>query len=115
MNRRLTVMGFVLLSALALSTQAASAEEAAACPTSPTAPMEAVPAACSAQQQTGLETAGGSTCAQARQALHGELVTAANCSSFCSQQFVDQACQVIQGGYSMSGYLRYTCALVIPD
>ena len=76
------------------------------------APQEAV--TCGPWQQTALETAGGSTCAIASTSLHGELLGAANCAcGFCSQQFVDKACQVIQGGFSVSGYLRYRCRLEI--
>ena len=75
------------------------------------APQEAV--TCGPWQQTALHTAGGSTCAIASTSLHGVLTGAASCGEcgFCSQTFVDKACQVIQGGFSVSGYLRYRCQL----
>jgi hypothetical protein len=73
-------------------------------------PQEAL--SCGPLQQTALYTVGGSTCLQATNDLHGVLTNAAGCEcGFCSQQFVDQACQVIQGGYSVSGYLKYRCQI----
>jgi hypothetical protein len=75
------------------------------------APQEAL-AACGPLQQTALHTVGGSTCSQASNDLRGVLTNAAGCQcGFCSQQFVIKACQVIQGGYSVSGYLKYSCQL----
>lgn len=74
------------------------------------APQESL--ACGPLQQTALHTVGGSTCAQATNDLHGVLTNAANClCGFCSQQFVTQACRVIQGGYQVSGYLKYRCQI----
>lgn len=74
------------------------------------APQEAL--ACGPLQQTTVHTVGGSTCAQATSDLHGVLTGAAGCEcGFCSQQFVDQACRVIQGGFSVSGYLKYRCQI----
>jgi hypothetical protein len=74
------------------------------------APQETL--ACGPLQQTALFTVGGSTCLQATNDLHGVLTNDANClCGFCSQQFVNQACRVIQGGYQVSGYLKYRCQL----
>jgi hypothetical protein len=72
------------------------------------APQEAL--TCGPWQQTPLDTVGGSTCLQAAHDLHGDLTNTANClCGFCGQQFVDQPCRVIQGGYQVSGYLKYRC------
>jgi hypothetical protein len=104
MKYRLAVLGILLLSAVAVSAQTLPAPA----PDQVPAPQEAV--VCGPLQQTALYTAGGSTCAQASTALHGVLTTAAGCScGFCTKQFVDKACMVIQGGYSVSGYLKYSC------
>jgi hypothetical protein len=94
MKRKLAILGVLLFSVVAVSISSA--------------PATAV--VCGPVQQTALLTAGGSTCAMARTALQGVLTTAAGCpSGFCTKQFVYKECQVIQGGYSVSGYLRYSC------
>lgn len=99
----------VLSSAVAASAQAFPT----ALPDMPPAPQEVV--SCGPLQQTALHTVGGSTCIQATNDLHGVLTGAANClCGLCSQQFVDKACQVITGGYSVSGYMKYRCRTDCP-
>jgi hypothetical protein len=109
MKHRLAVFGIVLLSAVATGAQTLPAAPATALDQVP-APLEAV--TCGPLLQTAVHTVGGSTCAQATSDLHGVLTGAAGCGcGFCSQQFIDQACMVIQGGRSVSGYLKYRCKI----
>ena len=108
MKYALAVLGILLSSAVAAPAQTLPAPA----PDEVPSPLAAV--TCGPLMQTPLETAGGSTCAMARQALHGELDSDANClCGFCTRQYVDKACTVIQGGYSMSGYLKYSCVLCL--
>lgn len=108
MKYALAVLGLLVFAAVAVPAQTPPAPA----PDQVPSPLAAV--SCTPVAQTPLETAGGSTCTLARQALHGELDTDANCvCGFCSRQYVDQQCTVIQGGYSMSGYLRYSCVICL--
>ncbi len=96
------------------SAVAASAQTLPVLPDLAPAPQEVL--ACGPLQQTALQTVGGSTCAQATNDLHGVLAGSAGClCGFCSQQFVDKACQAIPGGYSVSGYLKYRCQICPVD
>ncbi len=100
---------FVLSSAVAVSAQTVS-QALPDLPDLMPAPQETV--ACGPLLQTALFTVGGSTCLQATNDLKGVLTNDANClCGFCSQQFVTQACRVIQGGYQVSGYLKYRCQI----
>jgi hypothetical protein len=107
MKKLLLVWGFAVLSAVA-----ANAETSATLPVPELTPAPQEAVACGPLQQTALLTVGGSTCTQARNDLQGVLDTAAGCDcGFCSRQFVDKPCQVIQGGFSVSGYLKYRCQI----
>lgn len=107
---RLAVLAVLLLSAVAAAAQTAPA--CAPVPADPATPASVGAMACGPVLQTPLETAGGSTCLQARQALHSELDTDANClCGYCSAQYIEQVCRVIMGGYSVTGYLRYSCQI----
>jgi len=109
MKHSLAVFGIVLLAAVATAAQTLPAAPETA-PDQVPAPLEAV--TCGPLLQTTQQTVGGSTCLQATSDLHGVLTGLAGCEcGFCSQQFVDQACMVIQGGYSVSGYLKYRCKI----
>lgn len=108
MKNCLAVLGIVLLSAVA-----ASAQTPPACPApAPDEVPEPTLMACGPLQTTLTYTAGGSTCAIARTSLEGIVTGAANCEcGFCSKQFVYKECKAIQGGYQVSGYLKYSCQL----
>lgn len=108
MKNCLAVLGFVLLSAVAASAQTLPATPAPA-PDEMPAP---VANACGPVLNTLTYTAGGSTCTIARNSLEGIVTGAANCEcGFCSKQFVYKQCVVVQGGYQVSGYLKYSCQL----
>jgi len=105
MRNCLAVLGIVLFSAAA---------------TAQTSPINPAPepvlkaaTACGPVLNTGVRRAGGSTCAQALTAVQGVLVTAAGCGQcgFCTQYFTYGACEVIQGGYSVPGNLKYSCKI----
>lgn len=108
MKNCLAVLGFVLLSAVAASAQTP--------PTTPAPTLDPVLMShetCGPVQDTGVRRAGGSTCAQARTAVQGVLISAAACGEcgFCSQYFTYGACEIIQGGYSVPGNLKYSCKI----
>jgi hypothetical protein len=121
MKNLLAVLGIVLLSAVSVS--AAPVEKPAEIPieapvTPPATAPDQAPApqgvACGPVLNTPLFTVGGSTCLQARNDLYGVLTNEANCQcGFCSNQFIYQPCQVIFGGYSVRGYLKYSCTVCI--
>lgn len=110
MKNCLAVLGVVLLSAVAASAQ-----------TPPTVPAPALTPepvlmshqTCGPVLNTGVRRAGGSTCAQAYSAVQGVLISVANCGEcgFCSQYFTYGACEIIQGGYSIPGHLKYSCRI----
>src|SRR5215213_11376704 len=110
MNKLLLVWGFALLSAVAPVAVRAETSEALPVPELTPAPLELV--SCGPLLQTPLTTVGGSTCAQVRFDIQGVLDTIANCGcGYCSRQFVEQPCRVIQGGYQISGYIKYRCQI----
>lgn len=125
MKNLLAVLGVALLSTLSTAAAQAEpiekpevqAEKPAECPViAPETAPDGAPApqgvACGPVQNTLLYTAGGSTCAIARQSLEGVVTGAAGCDcGFCSKQFVYKECKVIQGGYQVSGYLKYSCQI----
>jgi hypothetical protein len=114
MKQSLAVLGFILLSAVAVSAQTLPAAPAtpAVIPDLALVPAPQQAVACGPLLQTPLMTVGGSTCAQARHDLQGVLDTEANClCGFCSRQFVEQPCRVIQGGYQVPGYIKYRCQI----
>ena len=109
MKLRLAFVGLVLLSTAAVAAQTLPAAPAIA--PDQVAPVQEV-VACGPTQTTATYSAGGSTCPIASKNLHGVLSTAAGCAcGFCSRQFIDKQCLVIQGGYSISGYLTYRCEI----
>jgi len=111
MKQSLAVLGFILLSAAAVSAQTLPAAPSVA-PNLALAPAPQPAVACGPLQQTPLMTVGGSTCAQARHDLQGVLDTWANCAcGYCTRQFVEKPCKVIQGGYQVPGYLKYSCQI----
>ena len=122
MKNLLAVLGVVLLSAVSASAAPVEkpdvqSEKPAECPvalpeTAPDQMQTPQGRACGPLQTTPLLTAGGSTCAIARQALEGMLTGLANCQcGFCSKQFVNKECKAIQGGYQVSGYMKFSCTL----
>lgn len=131
MKNLLAVLGIVLLSAVSASAAPAGSidqpvEAPAEAPVTPpaTAPDQA-PApqgvACGPLRTTAYNyTAGGSTCQIARDSLEGMLtgIASASCGGcgLCSKSFVYKECKVIQGGYQVGGYMKYTCNICItPD
>jgi hypothetical protein len=107
MRNCLAVLGIVLFSAAAV----AQAQPLTSAPATGLV-LKTTPI-CGPVQNTGVRRAGGSTCAQAQFAVQGVLVTAAGCGTcgFCTQYFTYGACEVIQGGYSVPGNLKYSCKI----
>lgn len=111
MRNCLAVLGIVLFSATAV------AQTPSITPAPAPEMMLKTATLCGPLQNTGVRRAGGSTCAQAQFAVQGVLVTAAGCGTcgFCSQYFTYGACEVIQGGYSVPGNLKYSCKICQAD
>lgn len=134
MKNLLAVLGIVLLSAVSASAAPAekpadaqsgiAVEQPEAPITSPETAPDQAPApqgvACGPLQTTPYNyTAGGSTCQIARDSLEGMLTGIATSScggcGLCSKSFVYKECKVIQGGYQVGGYMKYTCNICIID
>lgn len=109
MKSCLAVLGIVLFSAAAV----AQAPPVTPAPGSVPEPVLKASTMCGPVLNTGVRRAGGSTCAQAYTALQGVLIAAAGCGEcgFCTQYFTYGACEVIQGGYSIPGNLKYSCKI----
>ena len=122
MKNVLVVLGIVLLSAVSATAEPIEkhTDQVAEAPVTPpaTAPDQApapleLATLCGPVQTTPFHyTATGSTCLNARANLEAFLTGITGCEcGFCSKNFINKECRVVQGGYEVGGYMKYSCKI----